>query len=339
MSLFGRLEIEETLWLESGRTTRPFRDQLEIRCRGVSIPAERAICDFGSERAYAKASKQMKEHYGIEPPTSMIAACCMRVGTSLALEEDTSAATRLPCSGADLLLLEIDGTMIPTILEQASSGDKRKGKKLGYKEMRLIAAQDMDKSDPVFAAGYYGVEEAGSVWSRCALKAGWSMSTLTHAVIDGAQWIRAQHDIHFSSFGRALSDCYHVCEYLGAAFPDKQSYAAHKSRLLQENVDQTLYELRTLASKEDSNQELRPAESALRYLENRSENLFYAQAREQGLPIGSGLIESGHRHVLQCRLKLPGSWWKEQNANAMAKLRAVKANNKWDDLWKIKKAA
>lgn len=256
-----------------------------------------------------------------------------------ALKEDASAATRPPGSGADLLLLEIDGTMTPTILEQASSGDKRKGKKLGCKEMRLIAAQDMDKSDPAFAAGCCGVEEAGSAWSRCALKAAWSMSTLTDAVIDGAQWTRAQHGIHFSSFGRALSDCCHACEYLAGAFPDKQSYASHKSRLLQENVDQTLCELRALASKEDPSQETRAAGSALRYLENRPENLFYAQAREQGLPIGSGMIESGHRHVLQGRLKLPGSWWKEQNANATAKLRAVKANDKWDDLWKIKKAA
>jgi len=25
--------------------------------------------------------------------------------------------------------------------------------------------------------------------------------------------------------------------------------------------------------------------------------------------VGSGLIESGHRHVLQARLKIPRAWW------------------------------
>jgi hypothetical protein len=56
-----------------------------------------------------------------------------------------------------------------------------------------------------------------------------------------------------------------------------------------------------------------PVRAALNYLEERSEKLDYAGAREQGLPIGSGEIESAHRHVIQQRLKLAGCWWKETN--------------------------
>ncbi len=338
LSLFGRIEVLEKIWVASGRTIRAFEKQLSIQCRGLSLPAERAICDFGSERAYARAAAQMKEHYGIEPPVSQVIKCCMKTGLKLAGEENLKPASALPEEGSDRLLLEIDGTMVPCILDQAPQGDRRKGKTLGYKEMRLVAARDLKKVDPVFAAGFYDVDQAGAAWSRCALAAGWSTKTLTHAVIDGAQWIRTQHDIHFSQFGRALSDCFHVCEYLAAAFPEPEVYKRNKARLLEDRIELILEDLRQGAEEEAESPE-GPACSALRYLENRYDSLFYAHCIAEDLPIGSGMIESGHRYVIQARLKLPGCWWKQRNANAMAKIRAAKANGQWESLWTNKKAA
>lgn len=49
-----------------------------------------------------------------------------------------------------------------------------------------------------------------------------------------------------------------------------------------------------------------PVRSCHRYLNNRIDCLDYALAKKRGLPIGSGLIESGHKHVLQARLKQSG---------------------------------
>jgi len=332
--------VREQVWIASGRTLRPFSRRLGIPCRGASVPTRRALCDFASERAYCQAVKQLKEHYGVEASASMAAKCCMELGRELAGEENLSPATALPPDGADLLLLEIDGTMVPTLLGQSEQGDRRKGRTLGYKEMRLAAARDLAKSDPVYAAGFYEVEQAGAAWSRCALSAGWSMSTMTHAVVDGAEWIRSQHERHFSSFGRALSDCYHVCEYLAAAFPKEEDYLRNKARLLEERVEDLLLELSRLAAEESSRDRPEtPAADALRYINNRYDSLFYAQARQAGLPLGSGLIESSHKHVLQSRLKIPGAWWKPGNANAMAKLRAAKANRRWDEIWSAKIAA
>ena len=61
--------------------------------------------------------------------------------------------------------------------------------------------------------------------------------------------------------------------------------------------------------------------------------LDYKQALEESLPIGSGLIESGHKHVLQARMKLPGAAWKIENAENMVRARALRANNQWDQYW------
>jgi hypothetical protein len=56
----------------------------------------------------------------------------------------------------------------------------------------------------------------------------------------------------------------------------------------------------------------------------------------QGLPIGSGEVESAHRHILQKRLKIPGAWWRLEGAEEMAQLRAMRANNRWNEFWQKK---
>lgn len=77
----------------------------------------------------------------------------------------------------------------------------------------------------------------------------------------------------------------------------------------------------------------------LRYLKNRLEYLDYATAIEQGLPIGSGEVESGHRTVIQKRLKIAGAWWSEENAEKMPAIRATRADQQWEGYWKMQRVA
>ena len=77
----------------------------------------------------------------------------------------------------------------------------------------------------------------------------------------------------------------------------------------------------------------------VRYMEKRIQYMDYLEATEKGLPIGSGEIESSHRHVVQKRLEIAGAWWKTENTNAMLELRTARANGYWQDYWKGKRAA
>jgi hypothetical protein len=40
-----------------------------------------------------------------------------------------------------------------------------------------------------------------------------------------------------------------------------------------------------------------------------SDAVHYEQLLAQGLPIGSGEVESAHRYIPQKRLKIPGATW------------------------------
>ena len=70
-----------------------------------------------------------------------------------------------------------------------------------------------------------------------------------------------------------------------------------------------------------------------RYSEHQQGHLDCATALEQRLPLGSGAVEGGHRYVIQARLKLPGTWWKEESINQMLALRTLRANDWWQAFW------
>jgi len=67
---------------------------------------------------------------------------------------------------------------------------------------------------------------------------------------------------------------------------------------------------------------LEAVENLVRYFRANANRMKYRLYREDGLPIGSGAVESAHRHVLQTRMKRAGQRWALPNARRMARLRA-----------------
>ena len=139
-------------------------------------------------------------------------------------------------------------------------------------------------------------------------------------------------------------DFYHVSEYLAAAAPKvarpgrEQSWRRRQqARLLENKVAGVLRSLES--RREPEGQEEAPVRAAWRYLSERRGHMDYASARRRELPIGSGEIEGGHRHVVQARLKLSGGWWREQSAQAMLQLRVARANHLWDRYWSTTQTA
>jgi hypothetical protein len=133
-------------------------------------------------------------------------------------------------------------------------------------------------------------------------------------------------------------DFFHVCEYLGAA--QKAGAGTHKrwlevqqNRLLTNHPERILAALEPYAEPLETLDEDAPVRSAIRYLSKRINQLDYQYAQDNELPIGSGMIEGGHRHVLQNRLKISGAWWKQDNLNAMAHLCVCRANEHEDQYW------
>lgn len=61
--------------------------------------------------------------------------------------------------------------------------------------------------------------------------------------------------------------------------------------------------------------------------------IHYADFAANDWPMGSGRAESSQKSLPQERLKLAGACWKEENLTPMCSLRALRANDFWDDFW------
>jgi len=286
--------------------------------------------------------KKMVEHYGVVLGESTIARITKR--HARVIFETTPPAQNWPTQAgtSTTIIVQTDGGMVPIMEPDAHSADKRKGKKLYWKEAKICLAHPQGSKTLAFGGTLQGdVDTAGQCLFDCAVQAGFGTGTPIHGVGDGAPWIVDQVEKRFGAQGSYLIDFFHACDYISAAgkaiFEDgkeqKMWIEEQKSRLKKNQVNAVLQELNMhfeLPTVQDSDA---PVRQCHRYFSRRPDQLNYQDAIKRGLPIGSGEIESAHRYLVQPRLKRPGAWWRSDNAEHMLALRLARANCRWDSYW------
>lgn len=304
------------------------------------------MVDFGADDPFAGAAKKLKEHYGIEVPTSAVRTITEEHGERM--QENTPLQTEIPeRPGVAQLIAEMDGSMIPEVeIVPPPDGkpqvDRRKARKVKWTEARLCLAHEPGSVTPVFGASlavFGGPDEAGAQLMNCAIRAGAGTTTKLHCVGDGARWIADQVELRFGLQGRFLVDLYHVCEYLAPAAEriagkDKQSWMDKQKQKMKENrSSEVLQELQPFLEDDSVADSDAPVRACHRYITNRPGQFDYQTALQSGLPMGSGEVESAHRYLIQVRLKISGAWWKIDNAAKMLALRVTRANANWNAYW------
>lgn len=333
------MQVGDRIWRSATQSyVRPLPKRLGVSPRGHSRRLERVLTDFGCEHSFVKATGSVQEHYGFEIGPSAVRRVTLEHAQRAREQLEAGYAQPyrlLPRVGAEQVIAQADGTLI-RIVEPG----KRKGKRpWDWKEMRLVAAQAKDSARTFYGATFGKVEEVGHRWGHCTREAGWGLNSQIHAVGDGAEWIRLQCREVFGKQGTFLCDFFHVSEYLAAAAEATQGKKAdpwrrtQQKRLKRGAVGKVIETLEDYLEPVGTPEEEAPVRNAHRYLTNRTDCLDYPRAIELGLPIGSGMIESGHRHVLQARLKKAGTAWLRDHADQIAHLRVLRANRQWESLW------
>jgi hypothetical protein len=276
------------------------------------------------------------EHHGVRLAPSTARVITLTHATRLCEAQLQRPRVRaLPAKGAATIITEADGSILPIVAFKEGQGDRRKRRAITWQEARVAAAQQQGATRTHYAVSFGQVHETGEQWARATLDAGWGAKSRLHVLGDGAEWIEAQHRVHFARHGKYLVDFYHVSEYLAAAAePGKAGWLeTQKERLKTNKLELVMADLEKRVEAEGTPEENAPVRAAHRYLGNRAHAMDYEGALAQNLPIGSGLIESAHRHILQSRLKVPGAAWLRPTAQAIAHARASRANQLWDSYW------
>lgn len=324
---------------------RPFCESAGVSCRGYSLGLQRTLSDFGADVAFGKVPQKLQEHYGIAVPVS--AAQTITEQQAAAIKLRGTVLEKLPRGGVAQLVGELDGSMVPIVsiaaqADKSAPRDGRKRRQLSWREARLSLARAPDKVSGRYAATLGGPAQAGAQFVDCVIRASGGQATKLHCVGDGAPWIANQIKERLGQQANYLIDFYHLSEYLAGAAEvvagtGKTAWLQQQQQRMKTNqVSAVLRELRayqppvpTTAAAAETD----PVQSCRQYLEHRLDYLDYAGALSRGLPIGSGEVESGHRSVIQARMKLSGAWWKEETAENMLALRTLRANDEWEAYW------
>lgn len=351
---YGAITVQETVLFDNAtkQILRPFSESSAVKCLAYSDMLQRKITDFGADHPFNQVPKKMKEHYGIN-----IGISAAQSITQTHAEEIHNAPSNLAdesiSPATEMIVTEMDGCMVPIVVtgvkqeksandEKAEKGqvkiDKRKNKSLEYREAKMCLAHKVGSCTLKYGGTMDGPDAAGKQWKHCVQQVGFNKNSQVHCVGDGAVWIANQMQKSFGSQGTYLIDFYHLCEYLSPAAkvissgsPDwlkaqKEDMKAGKTALVLERL------LPHIEPPEISDEKA-PVRSCYRYIKNRPQQFNYPGAIEQGLPIGSGEVESSHRYIVQKRLKIAGAWWKKENAASMISLRLARFNKLWDKYW------
>ncbi len=138
-------------------------------------------------------------------------------------------------------------------------------------------------------------------------------------------------------------DLIHVLEYLWAAAwcffaegdPAAQAWVHDRAlAVLDGNAREVAAGIRRRATTTRLTKPKRiKADACAKYLTNKADNLDYPTALAEGWPVASGVIEGTCRYLVADRMDITGARWSLNGAEAVLKLRAVRANDDFDEYW------
>jgi hypothetical protein len=259
------------------------------------------------------------------------------------VDYETAQAARIlrehpapPCT-PDTLVLSVDGAMIPLI-----HGQWTEVRTLAVGEVQPPITSRTGSVVRTTSLSYFSRRTDSTTFGELATlelhRRGLDGARRVGAVVDGAVWCQSFVDLHSPAAVRIL-DFAHAAEYLTAIAqtggvdgpllaPARLAELRHA--LKHDGAAAVLPELRTLVAAQPDNPALT---GHLAYLETREAQLQYPQFVAAGWPIGSGMVESANKLVVEDRLKGAGMHWADANVNPLLALRNAVCNDRWAECW------
>lgn len=336
----------------------PGDEALDIVGTSRSPGVRRQVARLGAKEPFHEVAEDLQELAGItlsrknaerisEAVGSDIEVWDSRERTGVRFEEPPPVETP---KTIETLYIEVDGTNIPMVpreLEgrkgkQADGSSKSREVKLGCVFTQTVLNEEGEPvRDPASTTFTGAIEEAASFGWRMyttAVRRGLFKAWRVVMLGDGAEWITRLTDTHFSMATRIV-DFYHAKEHVAelcrTLFSKPDRIALHREQwwsLLAEGDIEAIVEQASAYLSKDVNDN-KDARRELAYLTKNKEYMRYRAFRNQGLFIGSGVIEAGCKNLIGKRLKQSGMEWTVPGANSIIALRCATLSKKFQEYW------
>ncbi len=320
----------------------PLDEELQLLPGSLTPRAQEDLTHLATWMPFARAAQMLKRMQGVAVSEATARRQTEDNGGAYVIVQEAEVVRieqELPEApeGPDKQLLSVDGAMVPLV-----GGEWAEVKTL---VLGVIEEPVMEQGEWKVHArelSYFSRLAEAEIFARLALvethRRGVEKAGRVAAVSDGAEWEQGFIDYHRPDAVRIL-DFPHAGEYVGKigtalwgeGKAETQLWLEKRLKQLKhKGPDELLPELRALTA---SHPEIADLVGWLAYLEKREAHMQYPVYQEQGLPIGSGAVESGNKLVVEARLKGSGMHWAREHVNPMLGLRNAACSDRWDEAW------
>lgn len=320
---------------ECGQGFAPRDAELNLPEEGeVSTAMERRILDFGVNDTFESVAERWCIHFPTSISSNLVRRVVDRVGLRCEAahsEEALQIACReKPAEPPAMLTVATDGSMLLT--REASwkevkvgvvarggfipPGEERARRRVeDARYVAVLGGQPEFKKGMAAALAVERADEVGTVvWLGDGAAENWTLAAELCPL--AVQVLDVPHAVHWAMLcGKALLGEGHCLLPLWEARIHELLDADSPEPAIQELMDCLEF-----ASTPD---QLAALDDVVGYYRANEKRMRYRIFRASGLPVGSGIVESAHRHVLQVRMKRAGQRWSYVRARRMVRLRAV----------------
>jgi len=310
--------------------------------------------DVAGRTTFREAAELLKTLAGVHVGSETLRTHAERVGTEIegrqqramahvqAHQELSPESSHAPAPG--VLVVEADGVMV-RYRDVGRDGSPWHEVKLGIVGGWTGARPEAHLEAPSYVAARekaapfarrLGAEAAqrGALevvgWRGRAADGGGQAAILRSVVVigDGAKWIWDEVAASFAGERTEIVDWWHAATHLwdlskvlhGQGIPQATAWDEDAKHLLWRHGPVPLLVLlrETIALTDDA---LKVLHRERGYFTTNALRMQYPLFRRQGLPVGSGAVEGGAKHLVQQRMKRAGMRWSELGARAILHLR------------------
>lgn len=219
------------------------------------------------------------------------------------------------------------------ILARLKRYTNRKGKEVTRLEQRRLVAV---------------LGDINALACRLKLEGLWQGLPQTKIVVwisDGARGLWGLFETHFSGRAQGILDFYHAAQNLwkgikpwkdGRTKQARQWFETARHKLRHGQQDDVLADLAAALDLEDLPDTAHEALTKLyNYLDKHQDHIQYANFKALGLPLGSGMVESACKWLIQQRFKGVGMRWSEDGFNHLLHLRLAWVNDRFDTFFPL----
>ena len=327
-----------------GRVFFPLDDELGLLPGNLAPRQQEHVVHLASWMPFAWAARMLDQLLGVQVSEETVRRLTEQAGARVVAAQTAQATTPLqeeqPGQGIPArLVMSADGACVPLL-----HGEWAEVRTVAIGEVEERCTADGEHEIHVGQVSYFSRLTDAETFADLAevemRRRKVIQAEQVCAVTDGADWLQGFIDLHRSDAVRIL-DFPHAAEHLsnlleavekmGHPFPTQTLERC--LHVLKHRGPRPLLRMSQHVPPELT--ELASVREHLGYLRKRERLMQYPQFRHQGWPIGSGMVESANKLVVQARLKGAGMHWERSHVNPVLALRNGVCNQRWQETWQL----